>query len=112
MTTVYTVVGQHRMDRGLLLLRGEDHQYYAYARSGRLSRVELNPAWILDSDDQPAGNADAVAAVPGSVTDPARSEAGDDVAGHALLESGQRAWRPMFIVLTLLAVILGSPLGG
>ena len=112
MTTVYTVVGQHRMDRGLLLLRGDDYQYYAYARSGRLSRIELTPAWILDSDEQAPVNAGSIVAEPGSRSDPARSDAGDDVVGHAAPAFGAKTWRPMFVVLTVLALLVGAPIGG
>jgi hypothetical protein len=98
MTTVYTVIGQHRTDRDLLLLRGEDHRYYAYTRSGRLSPVKLTAAWILDSDEPSPVTAGSVVAAAGSASDPARPHAGADVVGHAASVSGARAWRPVLIV--------------
>lgn len=54
MTNVFAVVGEHRRDRGRLLLRGEDGYYYAYGdRQGEVLRVQLGNDWMLDGEMEP-----------------------------------------------------------
>ncbi len=56
MTNVFAVVGEHRRDRGRLLLRGEDGCYYAYGnRQGEVLRVQPGQDWMLDSERDLAG---------------------------------------------------------
>ena len=110
MTTVYTVIGQHRADHGLLLLRGDDNQYYAYTPAGRLAPVQLTAAWALDSDDElPAGASSAAATSASSGF--TRRDRGGEVAGHAASVQAAGAWRPLFVLMTVLALIIGSPIG-
>ncbi len=57
MTNVFAVVGEHRLVRGRLLLRGDDDQYYAYAE-GQRKMVPVRPSadWVLDGERE-AGEA-------------------------------------------------------
>ena len=51
MTNVFAVVGEHKLVRGRLLLKGDDGQYYAYAE-GHRKMVPVRPTadWLLDGD--------------------------------------------------------------
>lgn len=110
MTTVYTVIGQHRTDHGLLLLRGDDNQYYAYTQAGRLAPVQLTAAWTLDSDEEVPASASSVAATSASGTFD-RRDRGGEVAGHAAPVQAAAAWRPLYVLMTVIALIIGSPVG-
>lgn len=46
---IFSVVGQHQEDPGLLLLRGEDGRFYQLdPEVGVPTAVELSPLWVLD----------------------------------------------------------------
>lgn len=67
MTNVFAVVGEHRRDRGRLLLRGEDGCYYAYGnRQGEVLRVQLGKDWMLDCERDPGSTGEARWKRPGS----------------------------------------------
>ena len=68
MTTIYTVVGQHRTMPGCLLLLGDDNRYYARTAARRPAPVEPTAAWVLDADREPGLIAAPVAAAPVSGT--------------------------------------------
>jgi SH3 domain-containing protein len=97
-TTVYTVVGQHRTVPGLLLLLGEDNRYYARAAAGRPAPVEPTAAWVFDADREPGLDTASVAAAP--------------VAWHSVAARGASRWRPLRALAIVLALILGALLGG
>ena len=111
MTTIYTVVGQHRTVPGLLLLLGNDNRYYAYSASRRPSRVTLTADWVLDADRESGVNKATVAAAPDSA--PAvpdrvtRRPFNWDAAGEV------SRWRPIpalaIALVLILVVLLASP---
>ena len=98
MTTVYTVVGQHRTVPGLLLLLGDDNRYYARAAAGRPTPVEPTAAWALDADRESGLGTAPVAAAP--------------VSRYSAAASGASRWRPLRALAIVLALILGALLGG
>ena len=111
MTTIYTVVGQHRTVPGLLLLLGNDNRYYAYSASRRPSRVTLTADWVLDADREsgvdkaPVAEApDSAPAIPDRVT---RRPFNRDAAGEV------SRWRPIpalaIALILILVVLLASP---
>jgi hypothetical protein len=97
-TTVYTVVGQHRTVPGLLLLLGDDNRYYARSASRRPTPVEPTAAWALDADRAPGLDTDPIAAAP--------------VSWHSVAARGASRWRPLRALAIVLALILGALLGG
>jgi uncharacterized protein YraI len=93
-TTVYTVVGQHRTTPGLLLLLGHDNRYYARTTARRLAPVEPTAAWVLDVDREAGLDTVPVAATP----DPC----------HSVAAQGANWWRPLRALTIVLALILGA----
>jgi hypothetical protein len=93
-TTVYTVVGQHRTVPGLLLLLGDDNRYYARTPSGRPAPVEPTAAWALDGDRESGLDAAPVAMAPAS--------------WHSVTARGASRWRPLRALAIALALILGA----
>ena len=94
MTTVYTVVGQHRTVPGFLLLLGDDNRYYARAAAGRLSPVEPTAAWVLDTDREPGLDPAPVTAAP--------------VSRRSLTPRAASPWRSLRALAIILALILGA----
>jgi hypothetical protein len=92
-TTVYTVVGQHRTMPGFLLLLGDDNRYYARAAAGRPAPVEPTAAWVLDADREAGLDTAPVAAAP--------------VSWHSVTPRGASRWRPLRALAIVLALILG-----
>ena len=108
MTTVYAVVGQHRTVPGLLLLRGDDDRYYAYA-AGRPSPVEPTAAWALDVDRQPDTDMTSVDSAPASANLLPERTAPQPTFRHALVQRGVRSVRTLAVALAvILAVVLGT----
>jgi hypothetical protein len=95
--TVYTVVGQHRTQPGLLLLVGDDNRYYARAAAGRPAPVEPTAAWAFDADYESGMDTVPVAAAP--------------VSWHSVVAQGTSRWRPLRALAIVLALILGALLG-
>ena len=94
MTTVYTVVGQHRTVPGLLLLLGDDNRYYALTAAGRPARVWPTAAWAFDADQEPGLDTAPVTAAPIA----RRSAAAVEVS----------RWRPLRALAIALALIFGA----
>ena len=94
MTTIYTVVGQHRTMPGCLLLLGDDNRYYARTAARRPAPVEPTAAWVLDADREPGLITAPVAAAP--------------VSWHAVAARGARRRRPLRALAIVLALILGA----
>lgn len=110
-TTVYSVVGQHRTVPGLLLLHGDDNRYYAYA-AGRTSPVEPTAAWVFDTDGRPGMEPSPVAAAPVSVS-PVPDRAARRIASQHVTTTGRvSAWRHVRVLAAVLALILGVMPGG
>ena len=93
MTTIYTVVGQHRTIPGFLLLLGDDNRYYARAAAGRPTPVAPTPAWVLDADREPGLNSAPVAAAP--------------VSWHSMT-ARRPSRRPLRALAIVLALIIGA----
>lgn len=50
-TNVFAVVGEHKRDRGRLLLKGDDGRFYAYGKGqGEMMPVRPGKDWSLDSE--------------------------------------------------------------
>jgi SH3-like domain-containing protein len=94
MTTVYTVVGQHRTVSGLLLLIGDDNRYYSRPAGGRPAPVEPTAAWVLDADRESGLDTAPVTADP----DPC----------HSVTACGANWWRPLRALALVVALILGA----
>ena len=94
MTTVYTVVGQHRTVPGLLLLLGDDNRYYARTAAGRPAPVKPTAAWVLDSDREL-----------GLDTAPVDAAL---VSWHSVTVRGASRWRPLRALAIVVALILGA----
>src|SRR4051812_41290805 len=97
-TTIYTVVGQHRTMPGVLLLLGDDNRYYARSAAKRPTPVAPTAAWVLDADREPGPDSTPVAAAPAS--------------WHAVTTRGASRRRPLqvlAIVLALIGVLLAAP---
>jgi uncharacterized protein YraI len=97
-TTIYTVIGQHRTVPGCLLLLGDDNRYCARTTAGRPTPVEPTAAWVLDTDHEPGLDTAPVAKAP--------------VSWHSVAARGasRRPLRALAIVLALiLSALLAAP---
>ena len=94
MTTLYTVVGQHRTTPKLLLLLGDDNRHYARTAVSQPTPVEPTADWVLDADREPRMDAAPVAATP--------------VFWHPMTSRGASWWRPLRTLVIVLALILGA----
>jgi hypothetical protein len=92
-TTIYTVIGQHRTVPGCLLLLGDDNRYCARTTAGRPTPVEPTAAWVLDTDHESGLDTAPVAAAP--------------VAWHSPAARGARRRRPLRALAIVLSLILG-----
>jgi hypothetical protein len=97
-TTVYTVVGQHRTVPGLLLLLGDDNRYYARA-AGRPAPIEPTATWVLDADREPGVGTAPFSAAP--------------VSWHSVTAGAASRWRPLralaIVLAFILSVLLATP---
>src|SRR5215211_7296752 len=93
MTTVYTVVGQHRTVPGLLLLLGDDNRYYALTDAGRPTRVWPTAAWAFDADRESGPDTIHASAAPAS--------------WHSAATSETSRWRPLRALVIALTLIFG-----
>jgi hypothetical protein len=92
-TTIYTVVGQHRTMPGVLLLLGDDHRYYARSAARRPTPVQPTAAWVLDAEAESGPDSASVAAAP--------------VSWHAVTARGASRRRSLQVLVIVLALLLG-----
>lgn len=112
MATIYTVVGQHRTEPGLLLVLGDDNLYYALSPAKRPSRVTPTAAWVFDAARESGQDSVAFTASAGSA--PAHPGGAASAAFRHTAAAGGASWsrplRALAIALGLvLAMLLATP---
>jgi len=111
-TTIYTVVGQHRTVPGLLLLLGDDNRYYSYARNGQLERVKLTCAWALDADREAGNHATPTETTSVSASATPDRTAHSAISWHLMAARGASRWRPLRTAAVAMALFFGAMLSG
>jgi hypothetical protein len=107
--TIYTVVGQHRTEPGLLLVLGDDNRYYALSPARRPSRVTPTVAWVFDAARESGQESATSTASPGSAAHP--NGAARSAFRHSAAAGGTSWSRPLRALAISLVLILGMLLG-
>jgi hypothetical protein len=93
-TTVYTVIGQHRTVPSLLPLLGDDNRYEARTTAGRPAPVEPSAVRVLDTEREPGLDSASITATP--------------ISWYSVTAGRSSQWRPLRALAIVLAVILGA----